>query len=151
MRSISRRELYAAGETLGEASTRRKLGGGYLCGGGGGGSSSSSTATTNTDKRLAVGDGGLGVSGDGNVITVTDAGAIEQAFKFATAADATNAEGFTKLLDAGERLIGTTQKHVADAYAVAQTTKAGAIDQKTMIVLAVVAGGAFALSRRGRA
>lgn len=150
MRSISRRDLYALGEALGESVTRRKLGGGVMCGGGGGGSSSSSTATTSVDKRLAVGDGGLCVTGDANVITVTDAGAIAEAFKFATGANATNAEGFTKLLDVGERLIGTTQKHVADAYAVAQTTKNGAIDQKTMIVLAVVAGGAYALSRGKR-
>lgn len=118
--------------------------------GGGGGSSSASTSTTNIDKRLAVGDGGFGVTGDGNAITVTDAGAIKEAFAFATGANATNGEGFSKLLDAGERLIGTTQKHVADAYAVAQTTKAGAIDQKTMIVLAVVAGGAFAISKMNK-
>lgn len=119
--------------------------------GGGGGSSASSSSTTNTDKRLAVGDGGYGITGDGNAInvnnTMTDAGAIAEAFKFATGANAINGDGFSKLLDAGERLIGTTQKHVADAYAVAQTTKAGAIDQKTMIVLAVVAGGAFAFTR----
>jgi hypothetical protein len=37
MRSYSRRELYAAGEFLGDSSTQRKLGGGYICGGGGGG------------------------------------------------------------------------------------------------------------------
>jgi hypothetical protein len=34
----SRRELYALGETLGDRSTERKLGGGYICGGGGKGS-----------------------------------------------------------------------------------------------------------------
>jgi hypothetical protein len=39
MRSYSRRELYALGETLGDSVTQRKLGGSYICGSGGGGSS----------------------------------------------------------------------------------------------------------------
>jgi len=37
MRSYSRRELYALGETLGDSVTRNKLGGGRIYGGGGGG------------------------------------------------------------------------------------------------------------------
>jgi hypothetical protein len=37
MRSYSRRELYALGETLGDSVTRKKLGGGVIAGGGGGG------------------------------------------------------------------------------------------------------------------
>ena len=46
MKNYSRRELYAAGEFLGESSTKRKLGGGYICGGGGG-PTSSVTQTSN--------------------------------------------------------------------------------------------------------
>jgi hypothetical protein len=53
MRSYSRRELYAAGEFLGDSSTQRKLGGGYVCGGGGssggGGGAPTQTTTVNTN------------------------------------------------------------------------------------------------------
>lgn len=137
--------------------------------GGGGGSSSSTTHTTNIDRRVAVGDGGIGVSGDRNSIVVSDQGAISEAFKFATNANALNGQGFTKLLDAssannkdflsaatkifndGQGLIGQTQKSVADAYTVAQTTKQGTIDNKTMIVLAVAGVAALFTFKRGRA
>ena len=47
MKSYSRRELYALGETLGDSATQRKLGGGYICGtGGGGGGQQAPTQTT---------------------------------------------------------------------------------------------------------
>jgi hypothetical protein len=47
MRSYSRRELYALGETLGNSATQHKLGGGRIYGGGGGGGQPQSN-TTNT-------------------------------------------------------------------------------------------------------
>ena len=47
MRTYSRRELYALGETLGESATVRKVGGGLILGGGGGGNQTS-TGTTYT-------------------------------------------------------------------------------------------------------
>lgn len=139
--------------------------------GGGGGSSSNTTTTTNIDRRIAVGDGGIGVSGDHNSIVVSDQGAIDDAFKFADHANAINGQGFTKLLDSaaannkdflsaatkifndGQGLIGQTQKSVADAYALAQTTKQGTIDNKTIVVLALAAvGGLFAFNmKRGHA
>lgn len=153
---ISRRELYAMGEPLGESATRRKLGGGYVCGGGGGGgSSSSSSSTSNQDNRVAVQDGiGLSAS-SGNVITVTDGGIVARALDSVDLNNATAAEGFSKLLDAaeslwerGENLIGTTQKHVADAYSQAQTDKAGTIDNRTIIVLAVAGAAALILAKR---
>ena len=55
MRSYSRRELYALGETLGDSVTVKKVGGGRIYGGGGGGSpapapsSPTSTTVTNTN------------------------------------------------------------------------------------------------------
>lgn len=64
---ISRKALYALGETFGDSATVRKPGGGYLCGGGGGSSSQSNPVTNNNDKRVAVSDG-MGVSGDSNTI-----------------------------------------------------------------------------------
>lgn len=171
--NLSRRELYAAGEPFGDCATERKPGGGYLCGGGGKSSSSSAQITTNTDKRLAVGDGGFGVSADDSVLSFNDArtttintldgGAIAGAFDTTKRAlqtievnNATNADGFGKLLAAaeglfqrGETMIGQTNQHVADAYAQAQANKSGAIDNRTIIVLAVVgAAGLFALRKR---
>jgi hypothetical protein len=118
-----------------------------------GGSSRSSSDTTNTDNRISQ-QGGTAVSGlsagDNFTLSVTDGGAVAAAFDAMALNDATNSQNFTNLLDlAGgffdksERLIGQTQSAVADAYGQAQTVKTGAIDQKTIIVLAVV--GAVAI------
>ncbi|MDR7095533.1 hypothetical protein [Hydrogenophaga laconesensis] len=73
--SITKRQLYALGEPLGECVTRREACGRLVCGGGGGGgrsTSSSDTTSTNTDQRVAVQDG-IGVSGSsGNTINMND-------------------------------------------------------------------------------
>ena len=45
MKSYSRRELYAAGEFLGDSATQNKVGGGRIYGGGGGGGPTTSTVT----------------------------------------------------------------------------------------------------------
>lgn len=136
-------------------------------------SSSSSTQNTyNTDERFAVGANSIGVNADGgvNVTSTTnylDGGAIARAFGFADSAvgktlatidkqNAIHGEGFSALLDAaeglwerGEKLIGQTQQHVADAYSQAQTDKAGTIDNRTIIVLAVAgAVVVYAMTRR---
>lgn len=222
--NYSRRELYAMGEPLGDSTTTAKLGGGYVCGGGGSRSSSAQT-TYNTDKRLAVGDGGFGVSADNSNVgftennTFTDArsfdmydsrsfdvntsdsnnttnsnnttinafdgGAISGAFDATKRAlssidsavsqtigsntdvltmanntiklaNATNADGFDKLLNVaenlfagGNQLLSQTQASVADAYSQAQNDKAGTIDNRTIIVLAVAGAAAvYAMSRR---
>lgn len=124
----------------------------------GGKSSSSSAQTTyNQDYRVAVQDGiGLSASNN-NTITITDGGLVSRALDSVDLGNAINADGFTKLLqaaenlwDRGETLIGTTQKHVADAYAVAQQEARGAIDQRTIVVLAVVAGVALVATNMGR-
>lgn len=166
--TYSRREIYAMGEPLGDCATQRKPGGGYLCGGGGGGASSSLNSTTNIDKRLAVGDGGFGISADNSEMTINamDGGAIAGAFDATKATvsralqtvdinNATNADGFDKLLSVadklfnrGEFMIGQTQQAVADAYTVAQTTKAGTIDNRTIIVLAVAGAAALVAIKR---
>lgn len=131
--------------------------------GGGGGSSSSSNSTSNRDQRLAVGDGGAGVSGDNSSIGITttnystDGAIVGRALDSVDSANATAGQGFTQLLASadklfarGESLIGTTQKSVQDAYLSASTDAKGAIDQKTIIVLAVAgAATVFALSRKG--
>lgn len=107
--SISRRELYAFGEPLGECVTTRKPGGGVVCGGGGGGSTANNTTTTtsteNTDNRISQ-QGGAAVSGNNNTLTVLDGGAIKNAFDFAGAAQASSVAA-----------INSTAKLVSDAYA----------------------------------
>lgn len=144
--TISRRHLYQAGEPIGDACTRREAGRTIY---GGGGDSSSAQTTNQADKRVVV-DSGLGVSGDANVINVTDGGIVSRALDSIDLNNATNAAGFEQLLtaadrlfDRGESLIGTTQKHVADAYAVASQEAKGTIDNRTIIVLAAVAGAAI--------
>lgn len=52
MSTISKRDLYAAGEPLGSSATQRKLGGGYVCGDGGGGGEQ--TSVTRTEPSEAV-------------------------------------------------------------------------------------------------
>lgn len=160
--TITRRQLYAAGEPLGESVTRREAGR-MVCGGG---DSESSQATNNTDKRNAV-QNGIGVSGDGNAIhvTTTDQGAIKAGQTVATRAldsidksNALTAGSFDKLLTAadklferGESLVGQTQQHVADAWLRANTDGKGDIDNKTIVTLGIAAAavaGVALYSRR---
>lgn len=155
--SYSKRQLYAAGEPLGDSVTRAKLGGGYVCGGGGG--SSSSQASSNYDNRVAVQDGiGLSAS-SGNTISVqtVDAEIVGKALDSVNIGSALGAENFSKLLDvqkemfnSSQGLIGQTQKAVADAYGQAQNDKAGTIDNRTIIVLAVAGAAALvAMNHKG--
>lgn len=173
--SISRRDLYAAGEPFGESCTRQEAG--RTIYGGGGSSSSSAQTTNNQDNRTAVQDG-IGLSASNNnaigittnnttTVNTLDAGAIKSAFDFSgdtveraldtvDMSNATLGDGFDALLSAAERLfdkgdglIGQTQKAVADAYAQAKTDTAGTIDNRTIIVLAVAGAAAvYAMSRR---
>jgi len=112
-----------------------------------GGSSKSSTASN--DNRVTAGS--IGISGSGNV--VTDGGIVSRALDTVDLTNALGFEGFQKLLDAGESLIGQTQKSVADAYGQAEANKAGALDNRTILVLgiavAVVAGIYFVNRRKG--
>lgn len=155
--TISRRDLYAMGEPLGDSSTRRKLGGGIVCGFGGDSSSRSSNDTYNTDKKVAVQDG-VGITGDNNNVSMTssDPATVARALDSIDRNNATNAEGFTQLLgvagslwNQSQNLIGQTQKSVADAYSQAEANKSGTIDNRTMIMLAAVAAVmVFAITRK---
>lgn len=116
--------------------------------GGGGGSSSSASTTNNIDKRVAV-DSGVGLSGDGSSIVITDGGIVSRALDTVDVANATNADGFGKLLAASENLFNNSTKAVAGAYSNALTEKTGAgIDNKTLIVLAVAGAAAVVLAKR---
>lgn len=117
-RDISRRELYAMGEPLGDGATRRKLGGGYICGIGGKSKSSSSTTTNNADNRMAI-QNGFGLShssgnaldfSDNSTTTINslDGGAISRAFDSVDLSSAANFGTTSRALDSidlsGKRL-----------------------------------------------
>lgn len=137
---ISRRQLYAAGEPLGDGATRGKLGGGRVLGFGGDSSSSSAvtnTQTTNTsyqDNRQAIdnrqsntttntniGSGNIGstLTDVGNVetnsrnvttVTLSDSGAIAAGKGIAEAALAGNSNTTASVLDLTKILFSKSQQ-----------------------------------------
>lgn len=129
---------------------------------GGGGSSKSSTTTTTqaTDKRMVV-DQGIGISSDSSTVTVNslDAGIVTKALDTVAASDATNGDGFTKLLGladklftgAGNMIDNTQSASLAQLETInaAANDQRGAIDQKTMVVLAVAGAAAYVLRKKG--
>lgn len=117
------------------------------------GGSKSASSSNQTDKRIAA-EGSTVVSAENSTVTVTDGGAVSRALDSVDLSNALQGEGFMKILDLtdklaarGENLIGQTQTAVASAWKDAQETKAGAIDNKTIIVLGVAAAAAYAISR----
>ena len=127
-------------------------------------SSSAATTTSNIDKRQVVSSGAVGVTTDAaGDISVTnntlDAGAIQGALDYVKATDATQGANFTSLLSLADKMFSTgagviktaqdTSLAQIDQINTAQNNSKGAIDQKTMIILAVAGLGAFALSKKG--
>lgn len=142
--NLSRRQLYAHGEPIGDSATQRKPGGGYRCGGGGGGGSSSSASTqttTNTDARVVGGANSANVSASGSTVTIntTDAGAVHDAFGFA----AHVSDNAINLASASQ--IQTTQAvqqsmaQVADAYSTAKAGEQKIFAGAALAVVGVVA------------
>lgn len=133
-----------------------------MCNGGGGGSSSSSSTsnTTSIDKRMVV-DQGIGITSDSSTVTVEalDAGIVNKALDTVSAADATAGAGFEKLLNLAEGLftqggklvekVGDTSMAAVAAVSSAQNDAKGAIDQKTLVILAVAGVGAAYLLKKG--
>lgn len=126
-----------------------------MCNGGGGGSSSSSSSSTTTsiDKRMVV-DQGIGITSDQSTVTVQalDGQIVSKALDTVAAADATAGEGFERLLGLAENLFSAGGKLVektsdtamaaVGAVSTAQNDAKGAIDQKTLVILAVAGVGA---------
>lgn len=153
--NYSRKQLERLGEPLGDSVTRAKLGGGYVCGGGGGSSkSATTTSTTNIDRRQVVDTGSIGISSDSSTVHIEsmDAGIVNKALEFATAADATAGEGFDRLLNLTEALFDTggqlidktaaTSMAAVSAVETARNDAQGDIDQKTLVILAAAGLGA---------
>lgn len=120
--NLTKRQLYAMGEPLGECVTRRECGR-LVCGGGGGGgksTSSSDTTSTNTDQRVAVQDG-VGLSGSSqNTIVYNSSDAVKAIAQMSSEAIAstgaavvdlgkasleTNADTWDKTVTAGAALV----------------------------------------------
>ena len=130
---------------------------------GGGSSKSSSSSTTNTtniDRRQVVSEGGLGIASDGATVNVTtlDAGIVTSALDAVKANDATNGQSFSQLLSLADKLFtgagevinktqDTTIKQI-DQIQTAANDQKGAVDQKTLIIVAGAALGLMALRKR---
>lgn len=133
-----------------------------MCNGGGGGSSSSSSSSTTTsiDKRMVV-DQGIGITSDQSTVTVQalDGQIVSKALDTVAAADATAGEGFERLLGLAENLFSAGGKLVektsdtamaaVGAVSTAQNDAKGAIDQKTLVILAAAGVGAAYLLKKG--
>ena len=130
-----------------------------ISGGDSSSSSSNSTSTTNIDKRQVVDTGGIGVSSDSSTVTVTnnslDAGIVNTALDVVKANDATNGASFTQLLNMADKMFtnsaamiakaqDTTLSQVGTLTTLANDQK-GAVDQKTLIILAVAGVGLMSL------
>lgn len=157
----SRQKLYALGEPLGNSATFKKLGGGYVCGGGGGSSSSSSSTTNNTDKRITQ-QSGVALTVDGSTVNVTnqtvDKEIVGAALDTVNTGNALANDSFVKMLGladklftgAGQALESSQQTTLAQVGALssAQNDAKGAIDQKTIIILAAAGVAGLALITR---
>lgn len=122
-------------------------------------SSSTASTTTTVDKRMVV-DNGIGISSDSSTVYVEalDVDIVNKALDTVAAADATAGVGFSQLLGLADKLftgagamVEKTQNTALgqlETLNAAAADRTGSIDQKTMIVLAVAAAGAFVLSKK---
>jgi len=143
----------------------------------GGKSSSKNKSTTSyqaIDKRVVADNGAVAMSGDSVAMStymtdarqwadnsqtnvqMLDGGAIRESAEVVKSAlqtiqktDATNGEGFGKLLDlagnlfeGGATALERSQSLTADAYRQAQETKQATIDNKTIVVIAIAGAAA---------
>lgn len=145
-----------------------------------GSKSKSSSATTyqSTDRRVVADGGGVGMSGDGNAVSINmmDGGAIaasadvvKAALQTIEKADATAGEGFEStlrlasdsfarlvdlagdVLEGGASALERSQELTAQAYSESVETRQATIDNKTITVIAIagaVAAVAYGASKR---
>lgn len=123
-------------------------------------SSNQTTTTNNIDRRQVVAENGLGVSSDSSTINITtlDAGIVQSAIDAVKAGDATNGDGFARLLDLADKMFAgagdiigkaqdTTLSQIAQLNQ-ARNDQNGKIDQKTLIIVGGIALGALAVTRK---
>jgi len=131
---------------------------------GGKSSSQANQTTTYTDKRL-VNESGNAISAENSTIDVNveslDADIVNKALDTVQVADASNADGFSKLLTLADKLTSTTQSTAATmagtyqndvlkGVARAKAEDAGRLDQQTIVVLGVAAVAGIVLMKRGK-
>lgn len=133
---------------------------------GGSSKSSASQQTNNTDKRQ-VNESGIAVSADNSSVSLNvqslDAGIVGKALETVQIADATNADGFGKLLSLAEKLTTKSQdtattmaaRYTDDVLSGVKGVKdaeAGRLDQQTIVVLGLAgaAVAAVAMAKRGK-
>lgn len=120
------------------------------------------TTTNNVDKRL-VNNGGISLSSEGSSVSITsnsvDKDIVAAALDTVRASDATNGEGFGKLLNLADKVIigagnvisrqqdsiGKQQDGFMSAVQSLKNDERGSIDQKTIIVLGVSAAAVLVL------
>lgn len=160
----TRQKLYAMGEPLGECVTTRKVGGGYVCGGGGGSSASTNTTNTiNTDKRITQ-QSGIALGVDQSTVNLTqntystDKEIVNHALDTVTTGNALSNDSFVKLIGLADKLFTTADSTLKSSQATtlaqvgalstAQNDAKGAIDQKTIVILAAAGVAGLALISR---
>lgn len=112
-------------------------------------STTNNTTTNNVDKRLVVGEYGAGVSADNSTINMTVSSlapeVVQSALDFAGRNDAIMGEGFGALVKSSENLFGQMADRIGSAYSLAQNDAKGGLEQKTVIMLAVIGAGVVAI------
>lgn len=127
--------------------------------GGGGGSSSQADQTTTTqsfDNRI-VNESGVVATGGSTIIASIehmDGDIVKAALDFATDANQTNSAAMDKLVDfaadvftKGATMLQTGQDTVLSAMTTYENDKKGAIDQKTIMVIAGIGAVAYAMTQ----
>lgn len=110
--------------------------------------STSNNTTINNDRRIVADANGIGVSGDGVNVNVLDGGVIARTLSSFDAVRAAQTDGLTSILGAAKDMFklnseaatsnaAMVNQSVLEAYSNATTDKAGTIDNKTLIALAV--------------
>ncbi len=96
---------------------------------GGRSSSSNASTTTNADNRLVVDNGGIGVTGSGNSLTLstTDFGAVQGALDLAKSGQQQDTQRFDALLSAGTSLLSKTFATVQASNDLARSVSQGAV------------------------
>lgn len=110
---------------------------------------SNTTTTNNTDKRLVVGEFGAGVSADNSTVNLSVSSVapeiVAAALDFAGKNDAVMGQGFGTLVKSSENLFGQMADRIGDAYSKAQNDAKGGLEQKTLVMLALIGVGGLAL------
>ena len=109
-------------------------------------STQANTTTTNIDKRVAAGDNSTIVSADNSTVTLTDQGAVHDAFGFAQAAFDKTVQAIGDNTHETLSAVQQSESTLADAYA---TAKAG--EQKVLVAAGLLIVGVVAVAalRRG--